>query len=77
MTTPEVIVIHAEKLLCPMPVLKLQAASKTAIKGTHILMHCSDPGVKHDIPAWCRIHRHQVVSIIEDDHGIHVTVELC
>ncbi len=70
-------VIHAEHLLCPMPVIRLQEVAKQVLPGTQILMHCTDPGVKHDIPAWCRVHRHRVLSLEENHEGIHITLELC
>ncbi|MDH3355392.1 MAG: sulfurtransferase TusA family protein [Chromatiales bacterium] len=37
---------------------------------------CTDPGVKNDIPAWCRINGHEVIAIEEDSGEIIVTVKV-
>ena len=63
------LIIDAKRLLCPMPVIRLQDAAKKMPAGTEILIHCTDPGVKHDIPAWCRVHHHELLSSEEDKEG--------
>jgi tRNA 2-thiouridine synthesizing protein A len=37
---------------------------------------CTDPGVVHDIPAWCRVHGHEVCSIDQQDDLITITVRV-
>lgn len=54
-------------LLCPLPVIRTQdfikkRKSQGMQVGAQILIVASDPGALHDIPAWCRIHGHRVVS---------------
>lgn len=68
--------VHAERLLCPMPVIRLQEAAKGLASGTEVLVHCTDPGAQYDIPAWCRVHHHELLSITEDDDGLHVLIKL-
>jgi tRNA 2-thiouridine synthesizing protein A len=37
---------------------------------------CTDPGVLHDIPAWCRVHGHEVCNIEEQEHEITITIRV-
>jgi tRNA 2-thiouridine synthesizing protein A len=43
----------------------------------HILdeVHATDPGVKHDIPAWCRVHGHEVLSVEEVNEKITLIIK--
>ncbi len=54
--------LDARRLLCPMPVIRTQNLVKTLEMGDTIEVFCSDPGALHDIPAWCRIHGHTLIS---------------
>ena len=66
--------LDARGQLCPMPVIRTQAAMAELAPGDTLLVLCTDPGVKEDIPAWCRVNGHEVVSIVEELDEIHVTV---
>ena len=59
--------VDARRLLCPMPVIRLQDAVETMQIGERARLIATDPGVRNDIPAWCRINGHAVESI--DDNG--------
>ncbi len=61
--------IDARHLLCPLPVIRLQDAAVNAAPGQRLLLHATDPGVQQDVPAWCRIHGHTLVSCHEDAEG--------
>ncbi|NJN51763.1 MAG: sulfurtransferase TusA family protein [Gammaproteobacteria bacterium] len=54
--------VDARRLLCPMPVIRLQSAAKGQPQGTEIEVLATDPGVMADIPAWCRVHGHAVTA---------------
>lgn len=54
--------LDARRLLCPMPVIRTQNLVKTLEMDDTIEVFCSDPGALHDIPAWCRIHGHTLIS---------------
>jgi tRNA 2-thiouridine synthesizing protein A len=54
--------LDARRLLCPMPVIRVQDKIKTMALGDQLEVVCTDPGVMQDIPAWCRINRHQILS---------------
>ena len=45
-----------------MPVIKVQDAVAKLSQGDELVAICTDPGVLNDIPAWCRINGHQVLS---------------
>ena len=59
--------IDARRLLCPMPVIRTQDAIALYNAGDLVHVFGTDPGMKQDIPAWCRINGHEVVSI--SDHA--------
>ena len=61
-TSPQSVTIDARRLLCPMPVIRVQQAVAKLPAGTHVTAICTDPGALHDIPAWARIHGHSVVA---------------
>lgn len=68
--------LNARNLLCPMPVIRTQDKIATMQGGDLLVVYATDPGVKHDIPAWCRINGHQVVEIQEDDDEQRITVRV-
>ena len=55
--------LDARRLLCPLPVIRVQNAIKNLQPGDQLLVVATDPGVKADIPAWCRVHGHQLLSV--------------
>ena len=54
--------LDATNLLCPMPVIKTQQAIEGMNEGDVLEVICTDPGVRYDIPAWVRIHGHEVIE---------------
>ncbi|MCP4335451.1 MAG: sulfurtransferase TusA family protein [Gammaproteobacteria bacterium] len=54
--------VDARRLLCPMPVIRLQDCINQQSAGASVRITCTDPGTMNDIPAWCRINGHTVVS---------------
>lgn len=66
--------LDARRLLCPMPVIRTQNTVKTLQPGDTLEVICTDPGVKADIPAWCRISGHQVTEIVEQGGELRVMV---
>lgn len=67
--------IDAKRLLCPMPVIRLGEMINAINNGDLIEMIATDPGVLHDIPAWCKVHGHKVVEIHEKTDEIILLVE--
>jgi len=66
--------VDARRLLCPMPVIRLQDAINELPVGSLVEIPCTDPGVKNDIPAWCNINGHNIEQILEQDDEIIITV---
>jgi len=68
--------LDARRLLCPMPVIRVQDRIKTLAPGDTLEVSCTDPGVKNDIPAWCKINGHRVLAIREVDDEIVIDIEV-
>lgn len=66
--------LDARHLLCPMPVIRTQNRLAELEQGDTLEVQCTDPGALHDIPAWCRVHGHDVVCILHADDEIRITV---
>ena len=58
--------LDARNLLCPMPVIRVQGAMESLAPGEEIEVLCTDPGAMSDVPAWCRVHGHEVLEVAED-----------
>lgn len=69
--------LDARGLLCPMPVIKTQNAIQQLAVGDQLTVLATDPGVLHDIPAWCRVNGHKILSSQEIDKEIVVIIEVC
>ncbi|MCS5591178.1 MAG: sulfurtransferase TusA family protein [Gammaproteobacteria bacterium] len=67
--------LDAIRLMCPMPVIRLSQKISELETGDTIEITATDPGVKHDIPAWCRVHGHSVLSVEEKGDQIILLVE--
>ncbi len=70
------VIVDARNLLCPMPVIRTQDAVVKLQPGDSIKVLCTDPGVLHDIPAWCRVHGHEISNIEEHEYEIIITVKV-
>jgi tRNA 2-thiouridine synthesizing protein A len=44
--------------------------------GDEFIVEATDPGVKNDIPAWCRINGHEVLSVAEKNNLIIIKVRV-
>ncbi|MFZ5604141.1 MAG: sulfurtransferase TusA family protein [Pseudomonadota bacterium] len=64
-------------LLCPMPVIKTQNAIRKLQTGDVLTVVATDPGVLHDIPAWCRINGHKVLEQKQENREIEIRIEVC
>ena len=59
--------VDLSNLLCPMPVIRTQKAIRSMKSGEVLEVICTDPGTQQDIPAWCRIYQHELLSQGEED----------
>lgn len=68
--------VDARRLLCPMPVIRAQNHVATLNSGDTVDVICTDPGALSDIPAWSRINGHEVISTIQNDDEIIITIRV-
>ena len=64
-------------LLCPLPVIRTQDRIKDLQNGVVLEVVASDPGVLHDIPAWCRVHGHHLIETKQEGLDIYVRLRVC
>ncbi|MBI3569771.1 MAG: sulfurtransferase TusA family protein [Gammaproteobacteria bacterium] len=69
-------VLDARYLLCPMPVIQAQNRIAELAPGDTLEVQATDPGALHDIPAWCRIHGHEILMATNKDGQVSVTVRV-
>ncbi len=62
--------------LCPIPVIRTQNQAKKLAPGDILEVLCTDPGAINDIPAWCRINGHTVVSSETKEDGNLIVITL-
>lgn len=63
-------------LLCPLPVIRTQDRIAALAPGEVLEISATDPGALHDIPAWCRVHGHEVLSSTREGNDIRITVKV-
>ncbi len=68
--------LDARRLLCPLPVIRVQDRVAELSRGDRLEVLCSDPGALHDIPAWCRLNGHKVVSTAQERGEIRLLIEI-
>lgn len=69
-------VLDARYLLCPMPVIRTQNRIAELQPGDILEVQATDPGALHDIPAWCRVHGHEVLDTRRDGNDIVITLRV-
>lgn len=66
--------LDARRLLCPMPVIRTQNKIRELVSGDKLVVYCTDPGVLQDIPTWCRLNGHQVLSSHQEKGEIIISI---
>ena len=69
-------VLDARGLICPLPVIRTQQCIESLDEGALVDVLATDPGTLHDVPAWCRVHGHEVVEMHRDGREIRVRVRV-
>ena len=54
--------LDARGLLCPLPVIRTQDRVRNLQPGTLLTVIATDPATLQDIPAWCRVHGHELLD---------------
>ena len=68
--------LDARRLLCPLPVIKVQEQVKKLKAGDILEIVCTDKGSLSDISAWCRIHGHDLLSSSTQCREIFMTIQI-
>jgi TusA-related sulfurtransferase len=61
--------VDARNTLCPVPIIRLAAAIKTAALGDIVRVTATDFGFTPDVKAWCKGTKHELVRL-EEQGGI-------
>ncbi len=69
-------ILDARRLLCPMPVIRVQDRVLQLEPGTRLAAICTDPGALQDIPAWCRINGHKVIETRREGEDYVIELEV-
>ena len=56
------ITVEARGVLCPVPIIRLARAAAALPSGSLIELLTDDPAAVHDVPAWCRLRGHTLVT---------------
>ena len=68
--------LNVRRLLCPMPVIRLQEMISQLSVGQCVQIDATDPGALHDIPTWARIHGHVVEQAEMREGGVVIRVRI-
>ncbi len=69
-------VLDCRQLMCPMPVIRAQAAVGSMAIGDELEVIVTDPGALEDIPAWCRVHGHEVLETRQVDGEYRLVIRV-
>lgn len=68
--------LDCHRLLCPLPVIRVQDRVATLAPGDTLTAVCTDPGALQDIPAWCRINGHALLATETRDDEYLITIRV-
>ena len=68
--------LDARRLLCPMPVIRVQDRIKELDDGDELQVVFTDPGALYDIPTWARINGHLVVESVEGEEESSILIQV-
>lgn len=68
--------LDARRLLCPMPVIRVQDRVAQLTPGDTLEVVCTDPGALNDVPAWCRVHGHRILRTEEGRGEVLIEIEV-
>ncbi len=68
--------LDTKGLLCPLPVIRTQDRIRSLQSGDVLEVLATDPGVMHDIPAWCRIHGHELLAAVREGKLCRISIRV-
>lgn len=54
--------LDLRRLLCPLPVMRMQDRTAGMSDGDLLTVLCTDPGLLNDVPAWCKMSEHEILQ---------------
>ncbi|MBF0161625.1 MAG: sulfurtransferase TusA family protein [Magnetococcales bacterium] len=57
------LLLDARRLLCPLPILRAEAAISRLAAGAVLAVQATDPGFAQDLPAWCKVNGHHLLGM--------------
>ena len=54
--------VEARGVLCPVPIIRLARVAGQLPAGSLVELLSDDPAAEHDVPAWCRLRGHELLS---------------
>lgn len=75
LSSPSLLVVDARNLLCPLPIFRAEAAMDSLVAGERLSIRGTDPGLLHDLPAWCHVNGHYLREIRRDGREIVGLIE--
>lgn len=80
MTPGPVTEIDARGTLCPQPIIDIARAAREATDAAVLRLLADDPAAEADVPAWCRMRGHALLSredlSVSAGGGVAYTIEL-
>lgn len=70
----EPVVVDARGKACPVPVIELAGAVVAAREGEVVVLLADDPAARTDVAVWCRMKRHELLSVAEVDGALRFEV---
>ena len=69
--------VDARGVLCPVPIIRLARTANSLPSGSLIELLTDDPAAEHDVPAWCRLRGHELVTteMLEEEVVLESWVE--
>jgi TusA-related sulfurtransferase len=67
--------LDARGTRCPKPINELAQAIDDRMAAVVVLL-ADDPNARVDVPVWCRLKRHELVSMVEDHGSWRFTVRI-
>jgi tRNA 2-thiouridine synthesizing protein A len=55
--------VDARGVLCPVPIIRLARAARSLPAGSVVELLSDDPAAEHDVPAWCRLRGHTLLTV--------------
>jgi tRNA 2-thiouridine synthesizing protein A len=62
-TVPDLEVVDARGLRCPLPVIRLGAVLRDRPPATEVLLLATDPAAHTDVAAFCRMRGHELLEV--------------